>query len=213
MAKKPQKKSRVDAPAGGSVENPVQGPRSSGETIPPATSLTARKLNAITDEYNDRLRELGFDPRDSSYPNDHPNAKAADEAYATYRRKSEETVDRQVEINVEELRTSHVPATWHDISVHPESRWQQPPNSLADLREWVAYWRDFNGLCETMGVERLTAQQKWAIFRNGHRSLEKLAGSARTISNAATNALGFEQKMAGLLVAVEAAIGDKPPAG
>jgi hypothetical protein len=64
-----------------------------------------------------------------------------------------------------------------------------------------------------MGVERLTAQQKWAIFRNGHRSLEKLTGRARTISNAATNALGFEQKMAGLLVVVETAIRDKPPAG
>jgi hypothetical protein len=86
------------------------------------------------------------------------------------------------------------------------SQWHEPPKSLADLREWIAYWREFDAVAEKRGVGRLTAQQKWVVFQNGNRSLEKFTGKARAISNARANALGFEEKMTGLLQLIEAAI-------
>jgi hypothetical protein len=173
--------------------------------ISKASSLMARRLNAMTDEYNDRLRELGLDPRNNSVPADHPNAQAAAQALAAYRLKADEAVDRQVEIDTEDIRTSHVPATWISISVSPGSKWHEPPKSLADLREWVAHWRDF-AASEKVGVARMTAQQKWTIFQNGNRSLEKFTGKVRAVSNARWNALNFEQKMTALLELIEAAI-------
>jgi hypothetical protein len=163
----------------------------------------------MTDEYNDRLRELGVDPCSISVPADHPNAQAAAQAFAAYRLKSDELVDRQMEIKTEERRMSHVPATWNAMSVSPRSQWNEPPESLADLREWIAYWRDFDAVAEEKGVGRLTAQQKWVIFQNGNRSLEKMTGKTRAISNAKGNALNFDQKMAGLLELIEAA--QRPP--
>jgi hypothetical protein len=188
-------------------------PASGAEAKLPATtgvisktsSLIARRLNAITDEYNDRLRELGLDPRNISVPADHPNAQAAAQALAAYRLKADEAVDRQVEIDAQDIRTSHVPATWITISVSPGSKWHEPPKSLADLREWVVHWRDF-AASEEVGLARTTAQQKWTIFQNGNRSLEKFTGKVRAISNARWNALNFEQKMTALLALIEAAI-------
>lgn len=195
------------------VDDHESTPASGAEPKPPAATdavsrarnRLARRLNAITDEYNDRLRELGLDPRNNSIPADHPHAQAAAQALAAYRLKADEAVDRQVEMDTEDIRASHVPATWISISVSPESNWHEPPKSMAHLREWVAYWREF-AASEKMGVARMTAQQKWAIFQNGNRSLEKFTRKARAISNARSNALNFEQKMTALLELIDVAI-------
>ncbi len=195
------------------ADDPQSIPASGAEAKLPATTgaiskasgLIARRLNAMTDEYNDRLRELGLDPRDNSVPADHPNAQAAAQALAAYRLKADEAVDRQVELDTEDVRTSHVPATWIAISASPGSNWHEPPKSLADLREWALHWRDF-AAGEKGGVARMTAQLKWTIFQNGNRSLEKFTGKVRAISNARSNALNFEQKMTALLALIDAAI-------